>query len=69
MRALNETAWKLVVPALLVMLAQACASTPSSDSTRASRNEAGQSALEGMENSVLKDNDPNSPVLRSKPAN
>ena len=68
MRILSRIALRRVVAASIVLVAQACASTDPGDPARASRNEAGQAALEGMENAVLKDNDPNSPVVRSKPA-
>lgn len=42
--------------------------TPPPGTAKAERNEAGQAALEGMENSVLRDNNPDTPV-RAKPPN
>ena len=68
MRTLYETALKLTVVAVIALAVQGCASTGATDPERASRDEAGQTALEGMENSVLKDNDSDTPS-RAKPPN
>ena len=54
--------------AAIALLAGGCASPPPNDPARAARNEQGQSALEGMENAVLKDNNPNTSV-KAKPPN
>jgi hypothetical protein len=67
MRALYETALKLAVVAVIALAVPGCASTGPTDPARASRNEAGQTALEGMENSVLKDNDPDTSVRAKSP--
>ena len=52
---------KLTVAAFVALAAQGCASPGTTDPARASRNAAGQAALDGMENAVLKDNDPDTP--------
>jgi hypothetical protein len=54
--------------AAIALFAGGCASPPPNDPARAARNEQGQSALQGMENSVLKDNNPDTPV-KAKPPN
>jgi hypothetical protein len=68
MRTLYKIALELTVVAVVALAVQGCASIGAADPERASRNEAGQTALEGMENSVLKDDGSDTPV-RAKPPN
>jgi hypothetical protein len=68
MRTICSTVLKLTAAAVAVLVLSACAAPAPSDSSRATRNQAGQSALEGMENSVLKDNNPDTSV-KAKPPN
>ena len=58
----------LASAAAIALLAGGCAATAPNDPARTARNEQGQSALEGMENAVLKDNNPSTPV-KAKPPN
>jgi hypothetical protein len=54
--------------AAIALFACGCASNAPNDPERAQRNAQGQGALEGMENAVLKDNNPDTPV-KAKPPN
>jgi hypothetical protein len=58
----------LASTAAIALLAGGCAATAPNDPARAERNAQGQAALEGMENAVLKDNNPSTPV-KAKPPN
>ena len=67
MRASFGTSLKSTGIMLVLLVLQSCASTNPTVQGRASRNEAGQSALDGMENSVLKDNNPDTPTRVKSP--
>ena len=57
----------LTVLAGLVLSLQGCASTTTTDPARAAKDQADQAALDGMENSVTKDRNPDSPMLVKPP--
>jgi hypothetical protein len=68
MNTLNEYILKLTAAAIVALLVQGCAAKGPPDPARAAKDQTGQTALEGMENSVLKDNNPDTAV-RAKPPN
>jgi hypothetical protein len=68
MNILYGTVLKVTAAAIVALLVQGCAAKGPPDPARAAKDQSGQTALEGMENSVLKDNNPDTAV-RAKPPN